>query len=330
MTHSKHLNIIVLMGGDSPEREVSLATGQAVAEALSLVGHHVEARTLAAVQDVLSMTDLSAADVVFPAFHGGAGEDGRLQAVLDLLGVTSALSGPIASGLAMDKAACKRLMRGAGISTPDWLHISGDQCSGERIMGSQAKVRDQLDLTVLAARAGAELGWPLIAKPNRDGSSVGIRIIENETKFPEAWQDVAAQGQSVLLEKFIPGRELTATIFLGRRLPLIEIEPHEGYYDFANKYTEGACDYLCPAPVHSPIYERISDDAQRLFDLIGCRGVARVDFRLDGDTYSCLEINTIPGMTALSLVPKAAAAVGISFPDLLSDLCYDAVCRSQS
>jgi len=329
MTQPSRLRIIVLMGGESRERDVSLASGRAVVQGLIDAGHDVEGRELARVSDVLTMTDLAAADVVFPALHGGAGEDGRLQAVLDLMGATYALSGPVASGLAMDKAACKRLMRGAGIETPDWLHISGDGCPGDRSHDQRDVQLADIDLAALARRAGTELGWPVIAKPNRDGSSVGIRLIDDEEGFPEAVEAVAAEGQSILLERYVPGRELTATIFMGRRLPLIEIRPHEGFYDYANKYTAGACEYLCPAPVHSPVYERISDDAQRLFDLIGCRGVARVDFRLDGDTYSCLEINTIPGMTTLSLVPKAAQVVGIGFPDFLTDLCRDAICRSR-
>jgi D-alanine-D-alanine ligase len=180
----------------------------------------------------------------------------------------------------------------------------------------------------LTDRVADQLGWPVIVKPNGDGSSVGVHLVETAAAFPAAFAAVASLGQPVLVESFIPGRELTATILLGRRLPLVEIRPRDGFYDFDNKYTPGACDYLCPAPVHSPIYERMSDDAQRLYDLLGCRGVARVDFRLDGDTYSCLEINTIPGMTASSLAPMAAAAVGISFADMLTDVCRDAVRRA--
>ncbi len=118
---------------------------------------------------------------------------------------------------------------------------------------------------------------------------------------------------------------MTAAIFLGRRLPLLEIRPAEGFYDYRNKYTVGASEYLVPAPVHSPIYEQISADALRVFELVGCRGLARVDFRLDGENYNCLEINTIPGMTETSLVPKAAAAVGIGFEHLVEDVCLAAL-----
>ncbi len=321
---SDHYRIVVLSGGASPERDVSLETGRAVADALSGAGHDVDHRVLDDERDLLTMTDLADADCVFPALHGGAGEDGRVQAVLDLLGASYALSGPTASGLAMDKAACKRIMRGAGIPTPDWLLVCGDGCGRDRTVDPT-----DLDLDDLSGRVDGELGWPVVLKPNRDGSSVGVRIVEGPDGFAAAFAEVAAMGQAVLLERFIPGRELTAAILLGRRLPLVEIVPREGFYDFANKYTAGACDYLCPAPVHSPLYERISEDALRLYDLLGCRGVARVDFRLDGDTYGCLEINTIPGMTATSLVPKAAEAVGIPFADLLTDLCRDAVGRGR-
>jgi D-alanine-D-alanine ligase len=320
---NERYHIIVLSGGDTPEREISLVTGEVDAAALKTAGHTVEHRVIDSVADVLGMSDLVAADIVFPALHGGQGEDGHLQAVFDVMGVVYALSGPTACGLAMDKSGCKRIMRGAGIPTADWLLVCNDTFAGERHADAQAfPVADLID------RVEDQLGWPVVIKPNQDGSSVGVRLVENAAGFAEAFTAVAEMGQPVLVECFIPGRELTATVLLGRRLPLIEIRPRSGFYDFTNKYTTGACEYLCPAPVHSPVYERVSDDAQRLYDLLGCRGVARVDFRLDGDTYSCLEINAIPGMTANSLTPMAAAAVGISFADMLTDVCRDAVLRA--
>jgi len=186
-----------------------------------------------------------------------------------------------------------------------------------------------LDLDRLCARAASELGIPLVVKPNADGSSVGVRIVGDADGFSAAFGEASRHGSSVLLESYVPGRELTAAILMGRRLPLVEIVPREGFYDYEHKYTDGASEYLCPAPVNSPLYEMISGDARRTYDLLGCRGVARVDFRLDGATYYCLEVNTIPGMTGNSLVPKAAAAVGIDFGDLLTDLCLDAVRRTR-
>ena len=313
------MKIVVLMGGNSSEREVSLNSGRAVAEGLREAGHEVEALDIASVAEVTRLPQLAHlkdADVVFPALHGGQGEDGHLQAVLEVLGIPFALSGHTASALAMDKGAAKRIMRSAGIPTPDWLQVT-------------VPLNRRLKVEHIQDRAGDELGFPVVIKLNGSGSSVGVEIVHDPTEFAEAFTRIAELGTKekldVLIEKFIPGRELTATIFLGRRLPLLEIRPRAGFYDFANKYTDGASEYLVPAPVHSPVYEQISADALRVFELLGCRGVARADFRLDGDHYSCLEINTIPGMTHNSLVPKAAAAVGISFSALVDDLCRSAV-----
>lgn len=322
------LHIVVLMGGDSPEREVSLETGAAVARALAEKGHRVEALDLPSVASVLEQPAVRAADVVFPAMHGGQGEDGHLQALLDLMAVPYALSGPLASGLAMDKCTTKRVMQGAGIPTPDWLQVLWDpDAAAGRRAGEAGSPR--LTPEHVLERAGDELGWPLVLKLNGAGSSVGVAMVPGPEAFLETFARIAAAAAgrpaNLLLESYIPGRELTAAIFLGRRLPLLEIRPRDGFYDFTNKYIAGASEYLVPAPVHSPLYEQISADALRLYELIDCRGVARVDFRLDGDAYSCLEINTIPGMTATSLVPMAAAAVGIDFGDLTEDLCRAAL-----
>lgn len=306
------MKIVVLMGGDSSEREVSLESGQAVAEGLREAGHEVEAVDIANVAEVIQLSQLASADLVFPALHGGQGEDGHLQALLEIMGIPFALSGHTASALAMDKGSAKRVMRAAGIPTPDWLQIT-------------TPLSRRLTIEHIQDRCHQELGFPVVVKLNGSGSSVGVAIVEEPDQFAPAFTRIAELGRQenldVLIEKFIPGRELTATIFLGRRLPLLEIRPREGYYDYQNKYTDGASEYLVPAPVHSPVYENISADALRVFELVGCRGVARADFRLDGDDYYCLEINTIPGMTRNSLVPKAAASVGIGFPALLDDLC---------
>ena len=176
----------------------------------------------------------------------------------------------------------------------------------------------------------------LLCSQHRGGIRGKIRIAgtgrqDDDTAFLKVAQvgstDNPAPEMDILMEKFIPGRELAATIFLGRRLPLLEIQPGEEFYDYGSKYTVGASEYLVPAPVHSPLYEQISADALRVFELIGCRGLARVDFRLDGENYNCLEINTIPGMTETSLVPKAAAAVGIGFEHLVEDVCLAALPR---
>jgi D-alanine-D-alanine ligase len=326
------MKIAVLMGGNSPERAISLLTGKAVAEGLRRAGHEVDLMDIPAVAAVLDLDLAGKADVVFPALHGGEGEDGHLQALLDIMQIPYALSGAAASALAMDKSSTKRILRAAGIPTPAWLQVTWDPL--------QKKVGHPLDadaksdtLDRVFERAAEELGFPLVVKLNGAGSSVGVEIVTVPGDFKEAFLRVAETGPKgdfpavfdILLEKFIPGRELTAAIFLGRRLPLLEIRPREGFYDYSNKYTVGASDYLVPAPVHSPLYEKISADALRVFELVGCRGLARVDFRLDGEDYNCLEINTIPGMTETSLVPKAAAAVGIGFEHLVEDVCLAAL-----
>jgi len=320
------VRIVVLMGGDSPEREISLASGRAVAEALAGRGHEVRQVVLETFAEAVTSPQLEGADLIFPALHGGAGEDGRLQAVLEMRGLPYALSGPLAGAVAMRKSTAKRLMRGAGIPTPDWLLVQArGRLAGMPDGPAEGDAEAPLSLDHVRRRAAAELGFPLVIKPDADGSSVGVAIVKSAVDFDAAYAAAAEGGRDVLIERYVPGRELTAAIFLGRRLPLLEIRPRSGFYDYGNKYTEGASEYLVPAPVHSPVYERISDDALRLYDLLGCRGLARVDFRLDGDTYSCLEINTIPGMTATSLVPKAAAAVGIGFAEMLEDVCLDAL-----
>jgi D-alanine-D-alanine ligase len=328
------MRIAVLMGGDSPERDISLLTGRAVADGLRRAGHEVDLVDIPSVRAVLDLDLLKNVEMVFPALHGGEGENGHLQAVLDVMKVPYALSGAAASALAMDKSSAKRVMRAADIPTPDWLQVTWDR-SQEKTGPAPGGQEGGCTLDHVFQRASADLGFPLVIKLNGAGSSVGVEIVEEPPSFEAGFLAVAAAGSvegssselDILLEKFIPGRELTAAIFLGRRLPLLEIRPKEGFYDFDNKYTVGASEYLVPAPVHSPLYEQISADALRVFELIGCRGLARVDFRLDGEKYNCLEINTIPGMTETSLVPKAAAAVGIGFEHLVEDVCLAALAR---
>lgn len=323
------MRVAVLMGGDSSEREVSLRSGQAVAQGLREAGHEVLEVEIPNVAAVIACDVLRGVDVVFPALHGGDGEDGHLQALLDVLGIPYALSGAGASALAMDKGLTKRLMRSAGIPTPDWLQVTWNCRPGVpplvTVPGAGPAAEPDLTLERILERVAAEIGFPAVVKLNTGGSSVGVEIVDRQADFTAAFERVAAAAGTcqveLLIEKYIPGRELTAAILLGRRLPLLEIRPREGFYDYRNKYTSGASDYLVPAPVHSPVYEQVVGDALRLYELAGCRGMSRIDFRLDGDAYYCLEINTIPGMTATSLVPKAAAAVGIGFPALVDDLC---------
>ncbi|MDY0108509.1 MAG: D-alanine--D-alanine ligase [Candidatus Krumholzibacteria bacterium] len=342
------MHVTILMGSNSPERDVSLRSAAAVGAALERSGHTVRLIDIPSVRAVIEL-DFGGTDLVFPALHGGDGEDGHVQALLEIIGAPYVFSGPLASAVAMDKAAAKRIMIGAGIATPDWLLVTWDRAAsgpialsgkptskagaaGGRRRRADAGGAAVLSLEHIQARAGDELGYPVVVKLNGGGSSVGVAIVEEPGAFAGAFSQVAAaatgQQAGILVERFIPGRELTAAVLLGRRLPLLEIRPHTGFYDYQNKYTQGATEYLVPAPVHSPHYEKMCADALQLYDLLGCQGVARVDFRFDGKHHYCLEINTIPGLTELSLVPMAARAVGISFEAMVEDLCRDALLRA--
>ena len=199
MSENGNLRVLVLMGGASREREISLQSGRAVADALAGAGCEVEARTIDVVADVLGMDDLSAWDVVFPALHGGEGEDGHLQSLLEIRRVPYALSGPLASAVAMDKAATKRMLRGAGIPTPDWLLVEAD---GEADAWP--------DRGALLRRVGEELGWPVVVKPNADGSSVGVRIVDASATWRRPWPPRPPAGGTCSVETYVPGRELTA------------------------------------------------------------------------------------------------------------------------
>ena len=319
------MKVALLMGGRSAEREISLKTGRGIAQALRTLGHEVLAldaangRALPAgdeesgalpAQAVQSLPAVSTAAVsqaqaiheaeaVFVALHGGAGEDGTIQALLELTGRPYTGSGVLASALAMNKAMAKRIFEREDIPTPRWLLLS----RGDRLPD------------VDAAALG---GWPLVVKPNTEGSTVGLTIVEAPKGLAEAIETAAAYGPEVLLEQFIPGRELTVAVLGEQALPIVEIRPKSGFYDYANKYTAGRTEYFCPADLPEPLAARIRELGLRASSSLGCRGVTRVDFRLSPQNEPfCLEVNTIPGMTPLSLVPMAAQAVGISYEQLV-------------
>jgi len=328
------MNIAVFLGGTSPEREVSLASGKAVVGALREAGHTVTAvdpalgmrqpeREEELYRDILhgapptqeELSKLSprnliecvnsplldGIDVVFLALHGEWGEDGKIQSLLEMRGVKYTASGVMSSALTMDKSMTKILMRHNGIATGKW----------EMVRRGAA-----VDSTLIE-RVAAEIGFPLVVKPNDQGSTVGLTIVQNPLQIPNAIALAAHFSTSVMLEEFIPGRELTVAIVGERVLPIIEIKPKDGFYDYQHKYTKGMTEYICPADLPADLTERIQRDSKIVFDRTQCTGFARVDFRLrDDNEYFCLEINTLPGMTATSLVPKAAAAAGIPFPEL--------------
>jgi len=316
------MKIIVLMGGRSTERAVSLTTGAGIAAALRRLGHEVQsldaadgralpagAEAGAAALEVAAgpetalvrVPDLERAEVVFVALHGGAGENGTLSAVLDLAGLPYTGSGMLASALAMDKAMSKRLLEHAGIPTPPWLALPSD-----------APPPDPADVGPLG-------GFPVVVKPNDQGSTVGLTIVEEARQLVPAFEEAARYSRQVLIERYIPGRELTVAILGHEALPVVEIVPEHGLYDYACKYTAGMSRYEVPAALPTDVAARVQELGLRAFETLGCRGVARVDFRLDpeGRPY-CLEVNTVPGMTPTSLVPMAAKARGISYDEVVA------------
>lgn len=299
-------HVAVLKGGWSTEREVSLVSGSMCATALKDAGYRVSQidvkRDLRALLDSLEPQP----DVVFNSLHGRFGEDGTIQAVLNILGIPYTHSGLLASALAMNKPMAKKLFALAGIPCPE------------------GQIIDVKDL-----RNGFVYPPPYVIKPLNEGSSVGVHIVQDgDNRLPlDNW----IYGDKVLLEKFIPGRELTVAVANGRALGVTELQSREAFYNYEAKYTEGKTKHLCPAPIPADTEEKAKEYATRAHNLLGCRGVSRADFRYD-DTKNkdrklyLLEINTQPGMTPLSLVPEQAALQGQSFSELVALMVEAATC----
>ncbi|HYV98802.1 MAG TPA: D-alanine--D-alanine ligase [Gemmatimonadaceae bacterium] len=322
------MRITVLLGGTSAERDVSLASGSRVIAALRERGHTVTAvdpargvMTDAAIRDALPsgvqrawptqaslarlraqslgpalgmLEEVRGADVVFNALHGGEGENGTTQAILDAAGVRYTGSGALGSAIAMDKDLSKILFRAAGVPTADWRMIPVDE-----------------------SRVIADLGLPLIVKPSKQGSTVGLTLLRDATRLREAIALAQEHDDEVMLERFIPGRELTVGVLGDTPLPVGEIIPKNELYDYEAKYTAGMAREIFPAPLSPSEAQTVQQHALHAFRALKLRGYARIDFRMMNDgTFYCLEANTNPGLTDLSLIPQAAAAAGIAFPDL--------------
>ena len=329
------MKITVLFGGRSAEREVSLKSGRGVAEALRTRGHEVQLldtaeprarldrpasagpgapEATAALEalrpgQIVSAPAIRDTEVVFIALHGGEGENGTLQALLDLAGVPYTGSGMLASALAMDKRLSKELFEAHGIPTPAWVWLP-------------AGAPDRVTAEQLAALGG----WPLVVKPNDQGSTIGLSVIQEEAELGPAVELARRYSRDVLVERFIPGREMSVPVICGQAYPVIEIVPVHGVYDYECKYTQGMSRYLCPAPVDDGVARRLQELAARACAVLGCTGAPRVDFRLSAENEPyCLEVNTIPGMTELSLVPMSAKAAGLSYAELVERLCREAL-----
>jgi D-alanine-D-alanine ligase len=329
------LKIAVLFGGTSEERDVSIASAAQIIPALRGLGHQVfavdtasgrlagpeERRLLAAgvapkppsdsaiaqlrgraVRLSPAAFDIRDVDVVFLALHGGAGEDGRIQAMLDLAGMAYTGSNHSASAAAMDKDLSKRLFRSIGVPTPDWLMAPAT-----------------------AAAVEHALGWPVVVKPNQQGSTVGLTVVHDPALLQTAIERADAYDAEVLIERFIPGREFTVGILDGLALPVGEIVVPGEVFDYKAKYQAGGAREFFPAQIGANESATLQDFALRAHSVLKLGAYSRIDFRRDpaGDFW-CLEANSLPGMTATSLLPQAARAAGIAFPELLERICRGA------
>jgi D-alanine-D-alanine ligase len=334
------MRVAVLFGGTSEERDVSVASGAQVFRALRAKGNEVvavdtargvlspreEERLLAsgvapappteaelralrlhaptALAEIPAVRD---AEVAFLALHGGSGEDGTLQALLDLSGIAYTGSGLRGSANAMDKDTAKRLFRSVGVPTADWLMAPADEAEVE-----------------------AKLGLPVVVKPSKQGSTVGLAVVKRAADLQSAIDEAYRFDDEVMIERFVPGRELTVGVLADRPLAVGEIVSRSEIFDYQSKYQEGGAREIFPADLTEEQTREVQELGLRAHRVLKCQGYSRVDFRLDPDGHLwCLEVNTLPGMTAASLLPKSARAAGISFEDLCQTICELAVERHE-
>jgi D-alanine-D-alanine ligase len=292
MTDPHTLTVGVLMGGMSSERPISMKSGRAVSEALRSRGYTVVEIDVG--PDTPAQLIAHGVNVAWLALHGSFGEDGCIQGLLEVMRIPYTGSGVRASAIAMDKIATKRLLRGTSVALPDDSVWTRGQPTPEGLQ------------------------YPVVTKTPNGGSTIGIHICENQDELESALNDCAQFEGSVLLEQFIAGTEITVAVIDGSAMPVVEIRPLTGTFDFEAKYTKGQTEYLVPAPIDPVVAATAQSAAEVAFQRVGLSGVARADFIVDEQGIPWfLEINTIPGMTATSLTPMAAGATGVSFEDLV-------------
>jgi D-alanine-D-alanine ligase len=331
------MNIALLTGGLSAEREVSLSSGRGILKALRSLGHNVividpiygDKRVEEDVifQDVVSkdypalekikklqgdnarrMLDCVNSDLfdninmAFLGLHGKFGEDGKIQTLLELRGIKYTGSGITASTFAMDKDIAKTVFKENGITTPEWIALKRED---------EYNIKEFLRI----------FGKPLVIKPNDEGSTVGLTIASDEKELEKGINLAFSYSDKILVEKHVKGRELTVSIVDGKAYPVVEIIPKEGFYDYEHKYTKGRTTYVCPAEITAAVSDKAKEIALNAFTFSGCEVYARVDFLLTSDDeLSCLEVNTLPGMTELSLVPMSVKAEGMEFNVLIDTI----------
>ena len=303
--------VVVLAYGTSGEKEVSMQTGQGAFQALLKKGY--DAHLVKVTEDVATLVQTLQQikpDVVFNALHGRFGEDGNIQGLLNLMGIPYTHSGVLASAIGMDKHYSKILFSTAGIPV-----------APEKI------------ITLSDLKAGNSLPYPYVIKPINEGSALGVHIIENAQQEQNLIDTWPFAGAKVMMEAYIPGREMTVSVLDGKALGVTEIRPHSGFYNYENKYMDNKTDHIVPAPIPVEQADLMKLYAEKAHRILGCRGASRTDFRYDDISNPnqvhivALEINTQPGMTKLSLLPESAKYAGISYEDLVSLLVEEATCE---
>ncbi len=334
------MNIVVLAGGNSTEREVSISSGQGVCQALRERNHKailVDAyfgkesmegelfsdkydteqaaawmrKQSSSLEEVMKtrkeffgphvLEICQKADIVFLALHGANGEDGKVQSVLDLMGIKYTGCGPLSSGMAMDKGITKMVFEAKGVPTPKGMTLEKGECS--------------------SYLSDYGMDFPVIVKPCCGGSSVGVCIARNQQEYGAALMEAFSYENQVVVEQFITGREFSVAVVDGKAYPVIEIAPLEGFYDYKNKYSAGSCVETCPADLSASLTKEMQMYAEKGYEALNLQAYARLDFLMeeDGSMY-CLEANTLPGMTPTSLIPQEASVIGMNYPQLCEKL----------
>jgi D-alanine-D-alanine ligase len=308
------MKVAVLKGGRSLERQVSLRSGARVADALAKLGHDVTAVDVGA--DLVRRLKDERPDAAFIALHGPGGEDGTAQELLEILDIPYTGPGVAACGRSADKVAAKHLLRSAGVPTPDWVAFNS---TAFRELGAADALED----------IESRLGFPLVVKPARGGSSLGVRFAASRADVPEALLAAFSYDDRVMLERHVSGRELTVGLLDGDVLPIVQVIPKdEDEFSYEARYEIGRTDYVCPADLDAGTSEAVAEAARATWAELGCEGFARVDVMLGQDGPEVLEVNAVPGLTDTSLFPMAAEAAGLSFEDAVGRIVELALRRS--
>ena len=307
------MKIAVFMGGSSAEREISLMSGESIAKALNTMDNKVDVYDVewegsSALIEAVWEVSRNGTDLVFLALHGGLGENGGVQGMLEAAGIPYTGSGITASAVAMDKDISKTLFIHNGIPTAKWI----------------AGCPEALD----ASRVSEKMGYPCVVKPADQGSTIGLSVVRNPSELEDAVSLASAISKKIMAESYIGGKELSVPILADECLPVIEIRPSHEIYDYECKYTSGMCEYFIPAPIPDKLADTIRSYALQIYRLLDLRDIARIDFRLDEKGCPlCFEANTLPGMTNTSLVPKSASKTGIDFNRLVTMIAESAIKR---